>query len=128
RAQGVSGPDGDRRGDRAAEAADDGRHHRRAHGRAGEVPRVVGRGNLSRLAALAVLVLALPAPAGAAVPWRLLADGPSVGGGGTSTKAYVAVSRDGAAAFGAHLSAADRSKLASLDFTRAAVIAVFGEF
>ena len=40
-------PVGDRQGDRAAEARDDGRRDRRAHGGAGEVPGLVGRGDLT---------------------------------------------------------------------------------
>ena len=41
-------PAGDRRGDRAAEARDDGRHDRPAHRGAGQVPGLVGRGHLRR--------------------------------------------------------------------------------
>ena len=44
RAQGLRRAEGDRRRDRAAQARDDGRRDRRAHGGAGEVPRVLGRG------------------------------------------------------------------------------------
>ncbi len=47
RAQGLSGAGGDRRRDRAPQARDDGHRDRPAHGGAGEVPRLVGRGHLS---------------------------------------------------------------------------------
>ena len=46
--EGLSGADRDRRGDRPPQARDDGRRHRPADRRAGEVPRVLGRGNLNR--------------------------------------------------------------------------------
>ena len=47
RAQGLPGAAGDRQRDRAAEARDDGRRHRRADRGAGEVPRFLGRGHLA---------------------------------------------------------------------------------
>ena len=50
RAEGLSGAGRDRQGDRAAEARDDGRRDRRAHRRAGEVPGLVGRGDLTSAA------------------------------------------------------------------------------
>src|SRR5581483_1505319 len=47
RAEGLPGAVRDRQGDRPPEARDDGRRDRRAHRRAGQVPRVVGRGHLT---------------------------------------------------------------------------------
>ena len=46
RAQGLRRAEGDRRRDRAAQARDDGHLDRPAHGGAGEVPRLVGRGHV----------------------------------------------------------------------------------
>ena len=46
RAEGLSGPDRDRRGDRPPEARDDGSHHRPVDRGAGEVPRILGRRHL----------------------------------------------------------------------------------
>src|SRR5581483_4721670 len=46
RSQGLSGARGDRQGDRAAQARDDGRRHRHAHRGAGEVSGLLGRRDL----------------------------------------------------------------------------------
>ena len=51
RAAGLRRPEGDRRGDRPAQARDDGHRHRHAHGGAGALPRLVGRGDVGALAA-----------------------------------------------------------------------------
>jgi hypothetical protein len=88
----------------------------------------VGRGDLIRLAAAAAVALTLCASAGAAVPWRLLADGPSAGGA-TTPRGYVALTLAGAGTqFGGLLTRGAMRALATVDYRRDAVVAVFGEF
>jgi len=88
----------------------------------------VGRGNLSRFAAIAALSLFLAAPAGAAIRWRVLADGASPGGPSTSTIGYVALTRSAASAFAERLPSRGRASLAGVDFSRDAVVAIFAAF
>jgi len=88
----------------------------------------VGRGDLIRFAAATAAALTLCASAGAAVPWRLLADGPS-GGGAASTRAYVALTHSSAISqLSGELNNAATARLASVDFSRDVVVMVLGEF
>ena len=71
----------------------------------------------------------MAAPAGAAVHWRLLADGISSGNPSPATLGYIAVSRAAATnQFSGRLTASARSSLARVDFSRDALVAIFGEF
>ena len=65
--------------------------------------RLVGRGDLTRIVTIALLALALAPPAGPAVAWRLLADGPAAGAPVSTTTAYVALNHAGTAQFSARL-------------------------
>jgi hypothetical protein len=68
-------------------------------------------------------------PAGAAIHWRVLADGPSSGNPSSATLGYVALSRTTAIKqFSDRLTDRARSSLARVDFSRDALIAIFGEF
>ena len=68
-------------------------------------------------------------PAGAAIHWRVLADGPSSGNPSSATVGYVAVSRAAAMKhFSDRLTDQARSSLARVDFSRDALVAIFGEF
>jgi hypothetical protein len=88
----------------------------------------MGRRHLIRFAVAVAAALVLCASAGAAVQWRLLADGPSAGGVAT-TKAFVALTLSSAGTqFGESLTRGAMRKLATVDFSRDAVVAVFGEF
>ena len=89
----------------------------------------MGRRHLSRVAAVAALALIIAAPAGAAIHWRLVADGLSSGSGSSATIGYVAVSRAAETKqFSGRLTASARSSLARVDFSRDALVAIFGEF
>ena len=89
----------------------------------------MGRGNLSLFAAIVAISLALAAPAGAAIRWRVLADGASPGGAPSATAGYVALTRAAATnAFAQRLPAAGRAAVAAVDFSRDAVVAIFGAF
>ena len=71
----------------------------------------------------------MAAPAGAAIHWRLLADGLSSGNASSATLGYIAVSRASATKqFSGRLTASARSSLARVDFSRDALVAIFGEF
>ena len=92
--------------------AHDGRHDRPAHRGAGEVPGLVGRRHLSRIALAAAISLAAAAPAGAAIHWRRLADGSAAGGpAAPATVAYVALDRAATAQFSRRLPVAARTKI-----------------
>jgi hypothetical protein len=91
----------------------------------------MGRRNLSRAVGLAVatLLLAVPdAPAATALPWRLIASGTAAGAPMTGMQARLALSRSATASFAGSLTPAAKAKLAAIDFSRSAVVAVFGEF
>src|SRR5262249_57807777 len=101
REQGLPSAGGDRRADRPPEARDDGRRDRPAHRGAGEVPRLLGRGHLSRAAIVALALLSPTAPtASASITWQLVARGNPRGSPDRPT-AYVALDRPSAAAFAA---------------------------
>lgn len=86
------------------------------------------RGHLIRgIFALAALVLAIAVPAGAAVSWRVLADGPSAGAGAPALDGYVALDRAATARFTARLGTG-AAALTRVDWTKDAVVAIFGEF
>jgi hypothetical protein len=71
----------------------------------------------------------MAAPAGAAIHWRVLSDGISSGNGPPTTIGYVAVTRAAATKqFSGRLTASARSSLARVDFSRDALVAIFGEF
>jgi hypothetical protein len=88
----------------------------------------VGRRHLIRIATAVAIALTLAAPAGAAVRWRLLADGPSAGSPSSSTVAVVALNRAATAKFSGRLTDAARAKLGKVQFSSDAVVAIFGEF
>ena len=90
----------------------------------------MGRRNLIRVATLVALVLAISscASAGAAIHWRLLADGPSSGSSVHSTHGYVALTRAATAPFSDRLTDAASAKLKQANFAQDAVVAIFGEF
>jgi hypothetical protein len=91
----------------------------------------VERGHLirpvTRTLVLAALVFGIAAPAGAAVSWRVLADGTSAGTSTSTLSGYVALTRTGASKFSARLGKGT-SALAHVDWSKDAVVAVFGEF
>ena len=92
----------------------------------------MGRRNLSRAAALLALALLIPAAASGAtrttIHWRILADGPSSGSSVSATRGYVALTRAGTAQFSDRLTDASSAKLARANFSKDAVVAIFGEF
>ncbi len=89
----------------------------------------MGRGHVVRLAAAgAALVLALAAPATAAISWRLLDGGAAGGSAVSTTKGYIAVDRAATAAFASRLPASAKTKLATVDFSTTALVAIIGEF
>jgi hypothetical protein len=75
-----------------------------------------------------VLAGVLVASAGAAVSWQVVADGPTSGGAVAATKAFVALTRAGAHAQLSGRVKSAGSKLAAVDYTRDALVGVFGEF
>jgi hypothetical protein len=87
----------------------------------------VGRGHLARLAA-AGAALALVAPASAGLQWRLFAHGIGSGHGQPTPTAYLALDLAHTTGFAQLLPTAGRSALARTDFTKDAVVAVFGEW
>jgi hypothetical protein len=76
---------------------------------------------------LAALALGLAAPAGAAVPFRVLADGPSTGTGSSRPTGYVALDRAGTGSFAARLGRGG-ARLARIDYGKDALVAIFAEF
>jgi hypothetical protein len=70
----------------------------------------------------------LATPAAAALSWRLVARGPAESSGPPGTAAFVALTRAATAPFAARLPQSAAGKLAAVDFTRNALVAVFGEF
>lgn len=88
----------------------------------------MGRRHLIRLATIVALLIAPAAPAGAALHWRLLADGPAPGSPVSATTAYIALSRAATAPFSPRLPGTAAAKLARIDFSRDALVAIFGEF
>jgi hypothetical protein len=89
----------------------------------------VGRRNLSSAAALAAFALAVAVPAAtAAIRWRVLADGAAPGPGVSSPTASLALDRSGAMALAAKLPGTAARIVRTVDFSRSAVVAIFGEF
>jgi hypothetical protein len=91
----------------------------------------MGRGNLSRavaFAAVALLLLVSDGSAATTLPSRLIASGTAVGGRIAGMQARIALSRSATASFAGSLTPAARAKLAAVDFSRSAAVAVFGEF
>ena len=88
----------------------------------------MGRRHLSRVIAAVAIALTFATPAGAAIRWRLLADGPSSSNSSPATTAYVALDRAATARFSARLTDAASAKLGGVDFQKDALIAIFGEF
>ena len=71
----------------------------------------------------------MAAPAGAAIHWRVFADGPSSGSSSSATFGYVALSRAAALEqFSGRLTDRARARFARVDFSRNALVAIFGEF
>jgi hypothetical protein len=87
----------------------------------------VGRGHLILVLVAAAAVLAAAAQAGAAISWQVLADGPSVGAPSVTPTGFVALSRAGAGSFIGRLGRG-AAKLARVDWSKRAVVAVFGDF
>jgi hypothetical protein len=90
----------------------------------------VGRRHLSYLATVVAVFVVMAAPAGAAIQWRLLVGGPSPGSSVESTTGAIALTRAAAAAvrFASRLPDAASAKLMRANFSRDAVVAIFGEF
>jgi hypothetical protein len=91
----------------------------------------VERGDvLIRAVAVAASALALAGPAAAStITWRTASDGPSGGAPVTGPKGVVALDRASAnAQLAGALTAASRAALAKVNFTRDALVTVFGEF
>ena len=93
----------------------------------------MGRRNLIAVAvAAAVSAATVAVPAGSAgaagLHWQLLADGPSAGPSLPSTIGYVALDRAAGRRFTARLPAAATARLARVDFSTRALVAIFGEF
>jgi hypothetical protein len=90
----------------------------------------VERGDLLiRAVAAAATALVLAAPAAATISWRTVSDGPSGGAPLASPSGVVALTRASAdAQLGPELTAAARAALARVNFTRDALVTVFGEF
>src|SRR5207245_1474259 len=127
REEGLPGSDGDRRGDRAAQARDDGRRDRPAHRGAGQVLGLVGRRNL----AVAITSLALvptASGAGGTMPWGELGRGSPPAAPAGAPLGYVALTRPETHVFASAVGASGRARLADVDFTRDAVVAVLGAF
>ena len=87
----------------------------------------MGRGHLARLAAGGV-ALVLAAAASAAIHWQVLAHGIARGRGPSNPAAYIALNLTATNGFAALLPADARMALTRNDFTRQAVVAVFGDF
>jgi hypothetical protein len=87
----------------------------------------VARRHLIGAGALAALALGLAAPAGAAVTWRVLADGPAAGRASSIPTAYVALDRAETGSFSARLGRG-AAQISRVDYTRSALVAIFGEF
>ena len=87
----------------------------------------MGRRHLIRAAALAALALGLAAPAGAAVTWQVLADGPATGATVAAPTGYIALERAATGKFSTRLGAG-AAKVARVDYSKNAVVAIFGEF
>jgi hypothetical protein len=88
----------------------------------------VGRRNLSSAAALAVCALVAAAPASAGLRWRVLASGAANGAAVSTTTAYVALDASATQRFAARLPSPRARLVRAVDFSRQAVIAIFGEF
>jgi len=90
----------------------------------------VGRRHLSRAAALATIVaLALAAPAGASIAWTLVSDGVAHHATLAAPVGYIALDRaEASGAFTAGLPAAAVAKVDATDFSRTALVVVYGEF
>jgi hypothetical protein len=87
----------------------------------------VERRDLIRIAALVALALVFAAPADAAGTWRVVADGPSTGASAASPTGFVALNRAATAKFSGRLGKG-ATKLAHVDYSKNAVVAIFGEF
>ena len=68
------------------------------------------------------------APAAGAIGWQVLAHGAAVGSAVLSPRAYVALKPITVELFAPRLSHVTRVDLASVDFSKDAVVAIFGEF
>jgi hypothetical protein len=87
----------------------------------------VGRGHLILVLVAATAALAVAASAGASIGWQVLADGPSAGAPASTPTGFIALTRAAARPFGARLGRG-AAKLADVDWSKRAVVGVFGEF
>ena len=90
----------------------------------------MGRRHLSAVAALAAVSLTLAggASAAAGIRWRVLGSGAAPAAAVSTPTGYVAVDRAATAAFAPNLPSAAARIVHGVDFSRAAVVAIFGEF
>jgi hypothetical protein len=92
----------------------------------------VGRGHLIRAAALGASLSALALPAGstgATISWRTISDGPTSGAAVRTATGYVALDRAAARSqLAGRLPAGARARVATVDFSRDALVGIFGEF
>src|SRR5205823_3448070 len=94
RGEGLRRAGGDRQGDRTAQARDDGRRDRHAHGGAGPLPRVLGRGDVALRTAGGSTVEGFLEAVGARTP------APASGAGAAVTGAIAAALTELVARFG----------------------------
>jgi hypothetical protein len=87
----------------------------------------VGRGHLILVLLAAAAVLAAAAQAGTAISWQVVADGPSTGMPSTEPAGFIALNRPAAGPFIARVGRG-AAKLARVEWSKRAVVAVFGEF
>jgi hypothetical protein len=88
----------------------------------------VGRRNLSSATTVAVVALAVTASASAELRWRVLATGAANGAAVSTTTAYVALDASATRRFAAKLPIPAARLVRAVDFSRQAVVAIFGEF
>jgi hypothetical protein len=88
----------------------------------------VGRRHLSPAAAVAGLALSVAAPASAGLEWRVVASGAAAGATASTTTAYVALDASATQRFVARLPSPAARLVRAVDFSRQAVVAIFGEF
>jgi len=88
----------------------------------------LGRGHLSRAAVVGLALLSLTAPpASASITWQLVARG-NARGSVDRPAAYVALDSASAAAFADRTGRQGSAAIRGVDFSRNAVVAVFGPF
>ena len=87
----------------------------------------MGRRHLSRAAAAALALLTFVAPASASLSWQVVARG-NAAGLADGVQGYVALDRSSATLFAVRTGKTGAAAIRRVDFTRNAVVAVFGPF